>query len=283
MLYDARGDEIVEERKELDFEDIPIENFDPPTPKPAWFDAKVNEIGGFIDNATKTTPKYRVMWGMDPKNTQFAMGKMRMKYTSITTTIQTTLGYNVVNSFHPEKTRFIEAKLAHAMYQDPVTKQLTLDVSPGELLVPVIKEEEFEFGTPLWIMEQWVPSIALGTPREWEDSRWLTNPENPLQYIDALGPYPETGLYIHWFDLIDFDDDNKEIYRPLDDGAIEIIRANHVANIARRKATIYDDPVKRKMKKLDWVDEQWAKFDKDIAYGIEDVKKNRKFNISGKG
>ena len=284
MLYDAQGQEILEDSQQaFSFENTPLENFDPPTPKPAWFDAEVNKIGGFVDNATKTTPRYRAVWGMDPKITQFAMGKVRLKYASICDTLQTTLGYNVVNVSDPTKHRFVEIRLAQALYQDPVTKQFTKNVSPGELLVPVIKEEEFEIGTPLWIMEQWVPSIALSTKAEWDAERYLSNPDNPLQYIDVLGPYPENGLYIHWFDLIDIDGDGHEVYRELDQGAIEIIRANHVANIARRKRMMYDDPAKRKQRRSDWVDEQWAKFDRDISTGIEDVKKNRKFNFTGKG
>jgi len=285
MLYDSHGQEIMtpDGNEKSGFEDIPIENFPPPTAKPEWFDAEVNKIGGWVDNATKTTPRYRVEWGMDPKLTQFAMGEMRMKYPTIQDTIITTLGYNIVNAHDPSKTRYVDVKLAHAMYQDPVTKQLTLNVNPGELLVPVEKKEEKVLGTPLWIVEQWVPSIALGTKQEWNDNRWITNPDNALQYIDCLGPYPETGLYIHWFDLFDFDDEDHEVYRPLDEGAIEIIRANHVANIARRKRMATEDPAKRKQRKFDWVDEQWAKMDAEITHGIEDVKKNRKFNFTGKG
>ena len=284
MLYDAQGQELMtpEENETSGFENLPLFNFPAPTSKPDWFDKKVNEIGGWADNATKTTPRYRVVWGMDTEIKQFAMGKMRMKYVSMTKLTQTTLGYNVVNTQTQEK-RFIEARLAHAMYQDPKTKQLTANVNPGELLVPVIKEEEDEIGTPLWIVEQWVPSIALGTKKEWEDNRWLSNPEDALQYIDVLGEYPEHGLYIHWFDLIDLDEEGHEIYRELDEAAIEIIRANHIANIARRKRAHYYDPLKAKKKKADWLDEEWAKMDADITHGMEDVKKNRKFDITGKG
>ena len=283
MLYDAQGQEILDQNEAAEFENIPLFNFPAPTPKPEWFDSKVNEIGGWVDNATKTTPRYRVIWGMDPEIKQFAMGKMRMKYASMTRTTQITLGYNIVNATDPSKTRFVEAKLAHAMYHDPATGQMTLNVNPGELLVPVIKEEEQELGTPLWIVEQWVPNIALGTKRQWDDERWLTNPENPLQYIDALGEYPDNGVYIHWFDLIDLDEEGHEVYRALDDGAVEVIRANHVYNIALRKQRQYHDPVKAKQRKSDWVDQEWEKARTDIAHGMEDVKKNKKFNISGKG
>jgi hypothetical protein len=109
----------------------------------------------------------------------------------------------------------------------------------------------------------------------------LINPENPTQYIDVLGDYPKQGRYIEWFQLFDLDEEGRTTYRDLDEGALELIRANHVLNIARRKNMVYDTVEKRRQKRDDKFENDWAEFDRDMTTGMLDIKKNRKFNTPG--
>ncbi len=288
MLYDANERPIEStlransQEEENGYEHIPSFNFPPPTPKPEWFDRKLNEIGGFVDPGTNNIPKYRVVWGMDPELTQFAMGEVHIKYPMIVDTIHTTLGYNVINTKRGTK-KFLKPDVAHKLYLDEKTGQLSKNVRPGELLIPVVKEEIRELGTPLWIVEQCVPPEAFGSAEAWESERLLINPENPLQFIDALGDYPSQGAYIHWFDLVDHDENGREMYRELDEGALEIIRINHDINVARRESFKYDTVAKIRERREAKFESDWAAFDKELTRDILDVKANRKFSITPKG
>ena len=280
MLFDANDNPIestAELKKENEgYDNVPSFNFPPPTPKPEWFDRKLLEIGGYVPGTE--TPKYRVVWGMSEK--QYAMGELHMKYITIIDTIQTTLGYNVINSRSGAR-KFVSAKKAIARFQDPHTKEFTRNIRPGELIVPVIKEETREIGLPLWVAEYYMEPEGFGGEEAWEAERWLINPEKPTQYIDVLGAYPKQGAYVEWFQLYDLDDDGKPIYRELDEGALELIRANHVLNVVRRKNMVYDTPDKRRERRDTKFDEDWADFDRDMTVGMLDIKKNRKFNTPG--
>lgn len=282
MLYDANSKPIestVESKSEDDgYNTIPSRNFDPPTPKPEWFDAELLKIGGYVPSTE--IPKYRVVWGMTEKC--FAMGEMHMKYIAIIDTIKTTTGYNVYNS-RTDKRAFMSVEKAHARYMDPVTQTLSLNIKPGEIISPVVREETREIGMPVWVAEYYMEPEGFGTEEQWERERYLINPEKPTQYFDVLGPYPKQGRYIEWFMLFDVDEDGKQIYRSLDDGAIELIRANHVLNVVRRKNMPYDTLEARRAHKEAKFDEDWDKFDKELTHDILDVKANRKFNITPKG
>src|SRR5688572_27740553 len=113
MLFDANEnpiDSTIASRNNTEgYEDVPSFNFPPPTPKPEWFDRKLLEIGGYVPGTE--LPKYRVVWGMEEK--QFAMGELRMKYIAIIDTIQTTLGYNIVNTKDGTR-KFLNAEKAYA-------------------------------------------------------------------------------------------------------------------------------------------------------------------------
>ena len=280
MLYDANENPIgstIESRNNTEgYEDVPSFNFPPPTPKPEWFDRKLLEIGGYVPGTE--FPKYRVVWGMEEK--QFAMGELRMKYIAIIDTIQTTLGYNIVNTKNGTR-KFLNAEKAYAKFQDPTTKEFTRNVRPGELIMPVVKEETREIGLPLWVAEYYMEPEGFGSEEAWEANRYLVNPENPTQYIDVLGDYPKQGRYIEWFQLFDLDEEGRTTYRDLDEGALELIRANHVLNIARRKNMVYDTVEKRRQKRDDKFENDWAEFDRDMTLGMLDIKKNRKFNTPG--
>lgn len=287
MLYGADNQPIEstlddEKQAEQDYQNIPTENFPPPTPKPDWFDASVTKIGGYYDPGTNKIPRYRVVWGMDPAITQFAMGEIHMKYVSIVDTYETTKGYNIINTKRDKK-YFLTPKEAYKRYFDPNTGQLTRNVHPGELIQPVIVTEKKEIGQPWWIVEQFVPAEGFGDAVSWNNERYLINPTNPLDYIDALGEYPEQGRYIHWLDLLDCDDDGKPIYKELDEGAIEIIRANHVANIARRNRLAHTTTAQAKQQRDAKFDEDWAKMDVELTNEMRDIKKHKTFNFTPKG
>jgi len=279
MLYDAHNQPIqstlADEQEANDIKDIPSQNFPPPTPKPDWFDAAVNKIGGYADPGTNKIPKYRVVWGMDPNITQFAMGKMRMKYVSIVDTYETLKGYNIINTRKKKNNKFFLPPIeAHKRYLDPNTGQMTRG-GLGILVSPVITTEEREIGIPLWIMEQWVPPEAFGDAVGWNNERYLVNPMDSTDYIDALGEYPEKGMYIHWFDLLDYDEEGRTIYRDLDEGAIEILRANHVMNIARREKLKFTTPESARKERSDKIDAEWEKWDKEMTNEMLDIKKHK--------
>lgn len=283
MLYNANDQPIestVESKKENEgYDHIPSFNFPPPNPMPDWFPKKLLEIGGYVRGTE--IPKYRVVWGMEEK--VFAMGEAgHMKYITIIDTIQTTIGYNVLNT-KTGKRRFMGAQAAINRFQDPHSKQFTRNVRPGELIVPVVKEETREIGLPLWVAEYYMEPEGFGTKESWERDRWMINPEKKTQYIDVLGPYPSKGAYMEWFQIYAFDEDGNVVYRDLDEGALEMFRSNHAFNEARRKNMEFDTVEKRIARRDDRFEQDWAQFDREMTLGILDVKKNRKFNITPKG
>lgn len=280
MLFDhnnqpIEGALIDNKPDDDDVKHIPSANFPPPTPKPEWFDNELLKIGGYVAGGNKI-PKYRVVWGMTEK--QYAMGGMHLKYISIIDTIQTTKGYNVINTKTGKK-KFLHAGAAIHEYGENFDQ----NVKPGELLAPVITEEIREIGLPLWVAEYFMEPEGFGSKREWDNNRWMTNPENAKHYIDVLGPYPSQGAYLEWFQLFDYDEEGRIAYKPLDEGALELFRANHAFNEARRKALPFNTTANRKKSRDAAFEEEWAKYDNDIVHGIEDVKKNKRFNITPKG
>lgn len=274
MLFDAKGDPIpiTAETQDDEIRELPGENLPPPTPKPKWFDDAVNKIGGFVGQASRI-PKYRVVWGMDESNMHWAVDKMRMKYPAYVDTIQTTKAIRICK--HGRKERVIPVKDAIDRYYDQATDSWTRNVEPGSVIVPVIETREVEIGTPLWIVEQFVKPEGFGTPEEWENNRYLTNPENAKQYIDILGEYPKKGRYIHWFDLVDYDNEGRQQYRELDEGAVEIIRAQHVSNIARVKRAMYYDKERAIAARDDRWNQQWETHRSEIKREMLDIKKHK--------
>lgn len=271
QLFDANGQPIPITGDTMDDEirELPTSNIPPPTPKPKWFDAKVNEIGGFVHGI----PKYRVVWGMDESNTHFAMGKMRMKYPTLIDTYQTVKGVYLCE--HGKRRKYIPAKQATEKYYDQSTDSWTRNVKKNELIIPVIEERKVEIGTPLWIMEQFVESEGFGTPEQWEAERYLINPDNSREFIDVLGAFPSKGRYIKWFDLVDVDDEGRQQYRELDEGAIEIIRAQHVFNQVRFKdMKYYDREVAVKQRDDRW-NQQWAKDKEQMVREMLNIKKHK--------
>lgn len=284
MILDASGNPIesaAEPKAENDgYENIPSMNFPPITPKPEWFDRKLIELGGYVPGTE--IPKYRVVWGMDEK--QFAMGELHMKYISIIDTIQTTLGYNIIDIKNKKrKPRFMKPQEAHARYMDPLSKQMTRNKEDNVFIVPVVKEETREIGMPLWVAEYYLEPEGFGTPEGWQANRYLTHPEDPRKSIDAIGPYPSKGAYVEWFMIYGLDEEGRTIYQELDDNAFEMFRANHVLNEARRKNMVYDTIEKRQEKRDDKFESDWAEFDRELTTEILDVKKNRHFNVTPKG
>lgn len=277
VLYDAEGNvaSIGEEQKDS-LQDLPLFNFDPPTPKPDWFDAKVNEMFGYVDG-DRQIPAYRVVWGMDKENLHFAMGKMRMKYPTVVDSIQHTIGYKIVNTASGDHKNISYAK-AKARYWDEATQAMTRNVKPYELIVPIVKEEEVEIGSPWWVVEQFAKPEYFGTPEEWEQQRRMFNPEDARQYIDCLGPYPKKGAYIHWFDLLMYTEEGCE-YKELDESCLEWIRANHVSNVARKKRLENYDPAKAREAKLAKADDYWERERDAINREMMDVKKNRVYGF----
>jgi hypothetical protein len=284
MLYGANNQPIEstlddDKKVEQDFANIPSENFPPPTPKPDWFDAQVNKIGGYFDPGTNKLPKYRVVWGMDPEVKQFAMGEFHMKYVSIVDTYETLKGYNIITprkgkDKEPER-QFLPPREAHKRYLDPKTGQMTRNIRRGQLIAPVIVTEKKEIGQPWWVVEQYVPPEAFGDIVEWNNQRYMVNPTDPMDFIDVLGEYPDQGAYIHWFDILDYDEEGHPKYHELDDGALEMIRANHVANIARRNRLQFTTPEEARKQKDAAFDEEWAKYDREITLEMLDIKKNK--------
>lgn len=271
MLYDA-NDQPISQTDEQAIKQMPLKNYEPPTPKPEWFDKKVTDVFGYVSGTDK--PKYRVVWGMDPNLTHFAMGKIRMKYPSVIDTIQELVGYNIIDT-NTGNHQFVKKEKAESQFKNFETGEMTENIKPGVLIAPVIKEEEIEYGTPLWIVEQYALPEAFGTKEQWEVDRWLTNPENTRQYIDALGDYPRNGAWIHWFDIVDYNDKGEVEYRGLDESIIEWIRANEIANIARRKQNQFLTKQKRSDIKENAANEYWESQKDQIAREMLDVKKNK--------
>lgn len=284
MLYDAQGNPVVDETKpEVNdpLQDIPLFNVPPFTPKPEWFDRRVNETFGYADGDRKI-PKYRVVWGMDETNLVFAMGKLRMKYPTVMDTIQEVVGYRVYNTVSGQHNDLTVEK-AHARYYDHHTNQMTRNVKPYELLSPIMREREIEIGSPWWVVEQFVKPEHIGTRDQWNNERWMMNPFNAKENIDCLGPYPENGCYMQWFDILSADDEGNWEYRPLDESVIDWIQANHVANIARVKKLETVSITKQREQKIDNHRQMWGKQQPDMIKQMLDIKKNRRFNITPKG
>jgi hypothetical protein len=287
MLYNSQNQPIestLKDKNEVSVESIPNENFPPPTQKPDWFDKQLLKIGGYAYKGA-SIPRYQVVWGMDPEVKHFAMGKMRMKYISIVDHYETLKGYNIIQTRKGKETQrfFLPPIEAHRRYMDPNTQQLTRNAKPGQIIAPVIVKEEKEIGLPLWVVEQWVPPEAFGDPVSWNNERYLVNPIDATESIDALGEYPENGRYIHFFDLLDYDEDGRTIYRPLDEGAIELVRANHVMNESRRIKQKFTTPESAKAERDALTDKIWAEFDEGMTKDMLDIKKHKAFNITPKG
>lgn len=270
MLYDANNNPVQTQKESSPLQDLPLKNIPPPTPKPAWFDKRLNDIFGFVEDK----PKYRVVWGMDPSLTHFAMGKIRMKYTTVVDTIEEILGYNLLNT-NTGKHQYMKKAIAESRFLNRLTGLMTENVEPGVLIIPVIKKHEIEYGSPWWIAEQFVKPEAFGGEAQWERDRWMPNPENKLDYIDALGPYPSKGAYLHWFDIYDYDSDGKIIYKDLDESVIDLFHANHVFNIAMRKKDEFETVEMKKKKRDAERTAQWDSQRDIIAKEMLDIKKNR--------
>jgi hypothetical protein len=132
-------------------------------------------------------------------------------------------------------------------------------------------------------MEYFMEPEGFGTEKAWEATRYMVNPKDPRQAIDVLGPYPKQGRYIEWFQIYGMDENGRIEYKDLDEDAIELVRANHALNVARLKNMKHDSIEKRQERRNDKFESDWAEFDRELTTEILDVKKNRKFNYSGKG
>lgn len=283
MLFDSRGnplEELSDQKDDSDsLQDLALYNFDPPDPIPDWFQDRLNEMFGYISGK----PKYRVVWGMDKNNVHFAMGKLRMKYPTILDSIQELIGYNVINTTK-DTSQYLTKEKAEKRFKDIGTGEMTKNVKPGELLAPVVRVTEIEIGSPWFIAEQFVPPEGLGTRDQWNAERWMTNPERPTEYIDALGEYPSNGLYIHWFDILDYNEvDGRAEYKKIDDSVLTLFQANHVFNVARRKHLEYNNAESIRKTKSERSDEIWNSQRDEIAREMLDIKKNRLFGIPAQG
>lgn len=207
-------DNILSEEESERLSEIPLANLPPPEPIPEWFKRRLIEIGGFIPGSL-TQPLLRVVWGQDESNCIFAAGQMRMKYPMVVDHVKETTGY-ILKNLETGVDTYYSIKKAQEKFMSP-NGQMTKDINPKTLLLPVIKAYDKEYGWPFWYIEKWISPKHFGTASEWRIEQEAARRQFGF---DMIGDFPLKGAYQQLLEVADYNDNNEPCYRSLDEDVL---------------------------------------------------------------